>query len=107
MVDFLSTYSNRPDLLHDLAEATCQLDRAVQSTEPDESTSVRTLAPAYRKHYVAERLGEMVIKTIIEDFEAGTARHLLADRHGISVRTVGRLLKRHRDRESNSGTNRP
>jgi hypothetical protein len=34
----------------------------------------------------------MAIKTIIEDFEAGTARHLLADRHGISVRTVGRLL---------------
>jgi hypothetical protein len=87
VVDFLSIYSNRPDLLtisNALANSSIWLYR---TPEPNDSASVRTLAPANRQHYVAERLGEMVIRTIIEAVEAGncpslagrSSRHQRAD----------------------------
>lgn len=85
---------NRADLLNDLSEASRQLSEAVIDTDSI-TLSVRTVTPRFRQVRVGDRLSELDIQALISAFMEDTPRWQLAERYGISLRTVGRLLHKH------------
>jgi hypothetical protein len=95
-VDLLRSYLNRGDLLHDLGETTRQLAKACERSELPVARSVSTVAPGFRQRRLADRLDNAQVQAIVSAFEAGTPRWQLAMQHGISVSSVGRLLRRRR-----------
>ncbi len=97
MVGLLTNYSNRSELLHELAQATRQLERARQ-VEP-ERRSVRGVRSPDRKGRgwgLAERLSEGDVRKIAMSYEAGELRREIAARYKISLSSVGRLLRKRR-----------
>jgi hypothetical protein len=95
-VGLLHAYLNRGDLLHDLGELTRQLSKALERGEPLVARSVSTVAPGFRQRRLADRLDDAQVQAIVSAFEASTPRWQLAEQHGISVRSVGRLLRKWR-----------
>src|SRR5690348_11612614 len=93
-VDFLQSYLNRADLLHDLSETTRQLSEAMTDTH-SVTISVRTVTPRFRQRRASDRLSDADVSALITAFVAGTPRWQLAEQYKISVRTVGRLLQKH------------
>jgi len=96
-VGLLTNYSNRSDLLHELGEAARQLERANQ--EEHDRLSVRSVRSPDRKGRVwglAERMSQDDVHKIAMSYEAGELRRDIAARHNISVRSVGRLLRKWR-----------
>jgi hypothetical protein len=51
-------------------------------------------APRARNWRVVDRLGEQVMSDLLRDSCDGTTQRLLAERYGISVSSVKRLLRR-------------
>jgi hypothetical protein len=97
LVDLLTHYSNRSDLLHELGEAARQLERASQ--DEHDRRSVRSVRSPDRKGRVwglAERLSRDDVHKIVMSYEAGELRRDIAARYKISVRSVGRLLRKWR-----------
>ena len=95
LVDLIRYYSNRPDLREDLRRAAQRLERA--AAEPQtEPASVQSTARIGRKWALTERLSEEDVRGLVEGFRAGTPKHKLAKRYGISVSSVKRLLRLHR-----------
>jgi hypothetical protein len=97
VVDLLTHYSNRSDLLHELGEATRQLERASQ--DEHDRRSVRSVRLPDRKSRVwglAERLSEDDVHKIAMSYEAGELQREIATRYKISVRSVRRLLRKWR-----------
>jgi len=87
-VDLLRSYSNRADLCDDP-------DRTLARVRDDQkliARSVRSTLPSPRQWPVADRLTE----ELVASFESGTPRHVLAEQYGISLSSVGRLLRRYR-----------
>jgi len=98
-VGLLTHYSNRSDLLHELDVAGDRLQRAQEDGTP----SVRSVRSPDRKghaHGLTERLTEAQVGEIVAAFEAGTLRRQLAERYGISISSVGRLLRQDRQRRN-------
>jgi hypothetical protein len=96
-VVLLTRYSNRSDLLHELGEATRQLERANQ--DEHDRRSVRSVRSPDRKGRVwglAERLSRDDVHKIAMSYEAGELRRDIAARYNISVRSVGQLLRKWR-----------
>jgi len=96
-VGLLTNYSNRSDLLHELAQATRQLELASQA-EPDR-LSVRSVRSPDRKGRVwglTERLSQDDVHKIALSYEAGELRRDIAARYKISLSSVGRLLRKWR-----------
>jgi hypothetical protein len=96
-VGLLTSYSKRADLLYDLQEALRQLQRA---SEDDSPPSVRSVRSPDRKSQVwalADRVSQTQVREIVSAFEDGTPRWKIAERYQISVSSVGRLLRAHRE----------
>jgi FixJ family two-component response regulator len=93
-VDFLQSYLNRADLLHDLSETTRQLSEAMADTH-SVTFSVRTITPRFRQARASDRLSETDTQALISAFVTGMPRRQLAEQYKISLRTVGRLLQKH------------
>jgi hypothetical protein len=93
-VDVLRSYLNRADLLYDLSEAVQQLSASAADTESI-SLSVQTVAPGFRQCRTVDRLTDADVSALITAFVTGTPRWQLAERYGISLRSVGRLLQKH------------
>jgi len=98
LVGLLRAYLNRGDLLHDLGETTCQLGKALAPGEAPTARSVTTMAASYRQRRLADRLDDNQVQAIVSAFEHGTPRWQLAERYGIGVRSVGRILWKYRQR---------
>jgi len=80
-------YAARPPrTARQLADAACDRQALV-------AQSVRTVAPGFRQRLLADRLTGEQVHAIVSAFEAGTPRWQLAECYGISVRSVGRLLR--------------
>ncbi|WP_157431100.1 hypothetical protein [Actinomadura macra] len=97
MVDLLSSYSNRQDLLQDLQHAARNLRASLEDTA-EATTSVRsqrTPAPAWR---LADRLTEADIANLISSFLGGTTARELAAQYGISLTSVKAILRAHNAR---------
>jgi hypothetical protein len=100
-VGLLTHYSNRSDLLHELEVATERLQQAQQDGTPP-MRSVRSPDRKGRAWSLAERLSEAQVQAIVAGFDAGTLRCQLAEHYKISVSSVARLLRRHRDSAGDS-----
>jgi hypothetical protein len=94
-VGLVGTYSKRQDLADQLRRVLDRLGRAHQEPVGDPELSVRTTAKADQPHRVVDRLGEQAVRELIEAFHAGTPTWRLAERYGISLSSVKRLLRRH------------
>lgn len=95
LVDLIRAYSNRSDLLDDLERAVRQLARV--SKEPrEERQSVGSTGRVGRVWAMSERLGKDAINEIIRGYEAGVIQVELAERAGISLSSVKRILRRYR-----------
>ena len=57
-------------------------------------TAAPTQAP--RRWRLVDRLGAQVIGDLLRDRHAGATHHALAERYGISLSSVKRVLRRHR-----------
>jgi hypothetical protein len=95
LVDLLQAYLNRGDLLHDLREAAQQVKQADEAPA-ETNRSVRTAASGFRQRRLTDRLTDEQVQKIVSAFEAGTPRWRLAEEFGISLSSVGRLLRQHR-----------
>jgi hypothetical protein len=89
-VDLVSAYSKRSDLLVDLDHAAQQLKQANSDTS---TPSVRSTGRVGHAHRLEDRLTDAVVQKIILSFQSGTPRYKIAAQYGISVRSVGRLLR--------------
>lgn len=96
MVDLLTAYSKRSDLLFDLDRATEQLAEAARDPSPSSRLSVRTTARAARPRSLAARLSEAQVRELVAAFEDGTPRWALAERYSSSVSGIARLLRKYR-----------
>jgi hypothetical protein len=54
------------------------------------------LAPQRQRWRLVDRLGEQTIQDLLKDRRAGTTQRRLAERYGISLSSVKRVLRRHR-----------
>lgn len=95
LVDLVTAYSNRSDLVDSLVRALEQLDRARQRGAIP-STSVRSTGRSDRQWRVADRLSEADARLLVGAFEHGTPKWKLAEQYGISESSVKRLLRKHR-----------
>jgi uncharacterized protein (DUF433 family) len=95
LVDLLARYSNRHDLCDDLEhhaeELRTELGR--EPRDPSVRVSVRSVQPEAKVRRVADRLGSAKVQAILERFEKGTSKHILAEEFGISLSSVKNLLR--------------
>jgi hypothetical protein len=92
--DLVSAYSKRPDLLVDLDHAAQQLRHADDDAS---SPSVRSTGRVGRAYSLQDRLTDADMRQIALSFQGGTPRCKIAAKYSISVRSVGRLLRKWRD----------
>ncbi len=93
----LTNYSNRSDVLHVLGVAIRQLEQASRDAPRRRLVrGVRSLDRNGQGVGFAERLSEDEVHTIAMSYEAGELRRDIAARYKISVRSVGRLLRKWR-----------
>jgi hypothetical protein len=92
-VEVLRRYSNRPDLLGPLVDVLGRIEAGDQDDEPGVHSTRRggRLAP------VSERLGEGAIREMVEKFRTGVPKGRLVEEFGISMSSVKRVIRRHRD----------
>ena len=80
---------SNPDLRRELALAA----RAVAPVEIDHQSTTSPTS-ARQRWRIVDRLGEQVIHELVRDSRAGTTQPKLADRYGISLSSVKRLVRR-------------
>ena len=94
MVDLVTAYSKRPELVHDLNETVRQLGRA-QAGDGNNRTSVHSVPRSTKRPQpLQDRLSDDDQRAILERFESGVLQRQLAWEYGISVRSIGRLMSR-------------
>jgi hypothetical protein len=96
MVDLLAYYSNRPTVLHDLMRAAQKLERLRGQEPVGQRRSVHCESRPTRRAprpAVADRLSEADLEELAALFRSGMPKHVLAERYGISLSSVKRLLK--------------
>jgi len=89
-VEVLRRYSNREDLVKRAQDVLRRIEENDQTDEPGVRSAVRGggLAP------VRERLSDAGLAELVARFRAGTPKHELATRYGISLSSVKRILRR-------------
>ena len=92
-VDLVGPYSKRQDLADQLRRVLDRLGRPHLETAREPECSVRTTAKAATPHRVADRLGEEAVRELIEAFQTGTPKWQLAERYGVSLSSVKRLIR--------------
>ena len=91
MVDLLVRYSNHKDELKHLAK----LLRHIENHDQDAELVARRPEPMPLRGLA--RLSPDDMRQLITNFRTGTPKHVLAHRYGVSLSTVKRLLRRHRE----------
>jgi hypothetical protein len=88
-VELVGRYSNPRSL-----ETVSQAAEAITNIEPKTSQAVSNLR-VHGPWRLRDRLGEQVIASILRDSQAGTTQRRLAERYGISLSSVKRVLRTH------------
>jgi DNA-directed RNA polymerase specialized sigma24 family protein len=97
-VDLVRDYSKRQDLLDDLVRSLEQLRKANASDAqtPPERLSVSSDGRSERVWRLSDRMDETAVQQLVEAFNGGTSKQALAERFGISLSSVKRILRKHR-----------
>lgn len=103
MVGLAGTYSNRLDLADLLRRARRWVSEDRQRALQDLRSSVRARPDSARPRRVVDRLGEEVVREMIEARRASAKLLDLAERYGISESSVKRILRSADPGESFSG----
>jgi DNA invertase Pin-like site-specific DNA recombinase len=90
LVELRGRFSN-PDVRAVVAQAT-QAVAGVKVGYGDEA-SPAVARPRWR---LVDRLGEQIIRDLLRDSHSGATQRRLAERYGISLSSVKRVLRRHR-----------
>jgi hypothetical protein len=101
-VDLLVPYSNRPDLREQLQQVVLILsEEARQDDEPDFNADdeIRSTTRWWSLH---DRFSPGDLQTMIDLYRAGTTAKQVAEKFGLSVRSVTRLLHQHGVRRDGS-----
>jgi hypothetical protein len=109
-VDLLSKYSNSPATLYDLEETKRQLGAAAQKPGTEGKTSVRNVAPPKRERKpwvkraaLSERFTEEELAQIVHEAQSRENTYAtVAARHGLSLSSVERLVKQHKQAEGSN-----
>jgi len=95
-VDLLVAYSNRSDLREQLLRAVViLLEEARQDDEPDSNGDSVEVRSAARWWSLRDRFSLEDLQTMIDLYKSGTTAKQVADKFGVSVRSVTRLLRLH------------
>jgi hypothetical protein len=86
-VELRGCYSN-PHALDQLELA----KQAIELVKLDGGSVYRP--PASRRWKLVDRLGELIIRQLVEDRQGGVATRELVERYGISLSSVKRILRR-------------
>ena len=92
-VDLTWTYSNRADLADLLRRARRWVSEDRQEPPQDRLASVRAKPTSIVPRRVVDRLGEDVVREMIEARKAGAKLLELAERYGVSQSSVKRVLR--------------
>ncbi|WP_163513579.1 helix-turn-helix domain-containing protein [Fodinicola acaciae] len=95
-VELVGAYSNHPDLANTLVSTAQQLHEA-QARQGMDAPTVSSTGRSPQLWRVADRLNEDEIRLLIAAFMAGTPKVQLAKQYGISLSSVKRLLRKHRE----------
>jgi hypothetical protein len=95
ILDLVSAYSKRADLLVDLVQVAQNLQQVAEGGGI--SRSVRSIGRVGQPRTLRDRLTDAAVREIALSFQIGTPRYKIAAQFGISVSSVGRLLRRWRD----------
>ena len=105
LVDVIRQYSKNRGLLDDLARTIAQTEQAAKIQ--DQRRSVRTTARTNERRTLQDRLNADDLRRLIVAYHSGTTQRELAERYGISVTSVKRLLRLHRAAKWIVGQNAP
>ncbi len=89
----MAAYSH-PDLLVDMRKIRLTVQ---QGDELPEAQVLDGQVGEEARHRLADRLSEAEVRQLVARFEAGETRAALGQAYGVSVSSVGRLLRRQRD----------
>jgi hypothetical protein len=92
LVHLVRFYSKLPGMADDLRRSVDQLERARMASEPV-AISVRSTGKGLQDWRVRDRLTDQEQRALADAFMAGTAKWKLAERYGVSVSGVKRLLR--------------
>jgi hypothetical protein len=92
MVDLRGRFSN-PEIRAMVAQV-AQLAAGINVEEDQQEHSA--LAPQRQRWRLVDRLGEQIIQEMLHDSHWGATQRSLAERYGISLSSVKRVLRRHR-----------
>ena len=96
MVDLVTAYSKRPDLLDDLDRAVCRTAKTRARIET-RSHGETAAPPLFRARRLVDRIGDELTRDLRTDRQSGLTMRALAERYGISLSSVKRILRRERD----------
>ena len=91
-MDLWGRFSN-PEVRAVVAQV-AQLADAIKVEEGQQERPA--LAPQRQRWRLVDRLGEQIIRDLLRDSRTGTTHRALAERYGISLSSVKRVLRRHR-----------
>lgn len=90
-------YSNRPELLKPLVSAVCKIHDGLEN-ELEDLGSVRSQeSPVWR---VDQKVTQSDVRSLLEAYQDGSTAQALADKHGISLSSLKRLLRKHNIRKN-------
>jgi Helix-turn-helix domain of resolvase len=94
-VDLLVAYSNRSGLREQLQQATVILSKKAQRDDGPNSGTDGEVCSATRWWSLRDRFSTQDLHTMIDLYKSGTTAKQVAEKFGVSVRSVTRLLRQH------------
>jgi DNA invertase Pin-like site-specific DNA recombinase len=92
LVGVLRRYSNRPDLLEQLRKTAVILSRDGHDDNTGAQVATETVV---RSRRLRDRFCSEDLQTMIALYRSGTTARLVAEKFGVSERSVKRLLQQH------------
>ena len=88
-------YSRRLDVGDDLKRSRYRLTKAVAADTPSKRLSVTSTGRKPRVWSMEERLSPETIVAMIADYHAGSIGKEIAEKYGVSLSSVRRLMRKH------------
>lgn len=94
-VGLIRDYSRRPDVGDDLKRSRYRLAKAVAADVPSKRLSATSTGRRPRVWSIEERLSPETVAAMIADYQAGSIGKEIAEKYGISLSSVRRLMRKY------------